>query len=111
MTKLDKLDKHYPVNDRFASNPQGIWQSALATILSVHLKMAKLGERDSEERLIDRLGEIHRSVSPAFYTEELAEAINDVIDWLRSTGRVVNFAKLDPRHWVTERDGIQYRWK
>lgn len=102
----NKVDEFYPISETIKSCPNGIWQVGMIVKLTDHLSSAKAGNRESESRLINRIGQIRRSIGPmSNMTESLLEVFKEAIGWIRSTGRTVNLTSDDPAMWITARDG------
>ena len=85
-------------------------QMGLMVKIRNHLHAARRGDRERESRLINRLGSLRRS-SEAFngLTLDLQAAVKDAVNYLRTTGRKVDFKNPDPALWITTRSG-QARW-
>jgi hypothetical protein len=77
-----------------------------------HLRAARLGDRDAESKLINRLGELRA----AFNSKEdfirwakqsqLDEVLPEAFHWLKSVGRVVNLSATDQSCWISCRGGF-----
>jgi phage gp46-like protein len=70
-----------------------------------HLQNAKLGDREAESRLCNRLGTLRRSIEIKDMSPDLQDVIKEAAAWLRSTGRKIDFTNQDPALWITTRSG------
>lgn len=83
-----------------------VWEISMMLKISDHLKSAKNGNRESESKLINRLGQVRRHITNFnSLSENLTEVFKEAVEWLRSTGRTVDFTAKDPGYWITARDG------
>ena len=105
------FDDFYPVSRTMQEAPHGLWQIGMACKIASHLANARRGDRLSESKLINRIGQLRRCVD---HFDNLGLVLQDVVKesiaWIRTTGRTVNFSADDPRYWVTARDGKSPRW-
>lgn len=105
------LNDFYPISNTMCDCPSGIWQVGMVVKLTEHLAAAKSGDRERESKLINRLGQLRRNTSSLnTLNTTLVDVVKQSADFLRSTGRSVNFAHEDPRYWITARDGKTPRW-
>ena len=104
-----QLDMFYPASQTMLNAPQGMWQLGMAIKLSEHLAAAKLGDRDRESRLVNRLGQIRRCVEKPDISAVLTDEMVKACRWLRSQGRTVDMGNHDPRLWISQRGGAP-RW-
>ena len=104
-----QLDMFYPASQTMLNAPQGMWQLGMAIKLSEHLAAAKLGDRDRESRLVNRLGQLRRCVESSYISPGLHEQIVAAVGWLRDHGRTVDFSSADPAKWISQRGGAP-RW-
>lgn len=102
---MNKLDEFYPVSNAMTNFAEGMWQVGMIVKLADHLANAKKGNKESESKLCNRLGQLRRNVKFEGLTEDLRLAIKEASDWLRSTGRSVDFRHTNPGMWITARDG------
>lgn len=109
---MNRIEKFYPVSKTIVTMPDGMWQVGATLRIRDHLKNAKSGIKESETRLCNKLGTIRRSIGYSFksISPDLLTAIKESSDWLRTTGRNVDFASDDPRKWITARDGVSPRF-
>lgn len=77
----------------------------MITKLADHLSNAKKGDRESESKLCNRLGQLRRNITFDCLTDDLRITIKEACDWLRTTGRTVDFTQTNPGMWITSRDG------
>lgn len=74
--------------------------------ITQHLHLSKKGDRESESKLINRLGQIRRHVVTVNdLSPDLLKVFKESVEYLRSVGRTVNFTAEDPGYWITARDG------
>lgn len=105
------FDELYPVSETMQNTGSPFWQIQMDAKLSGHLANAKNGDRNSESKLVNRLGQMRRNVPTlSLLNESLADTVKECVDWVRTTGRKVDFANQDPRYWITARDGKTPRW-
>ena len=104
-----QLDMFYPASQTMLNAPQGMWQLGMAIKLSEHLAAAKLGDRDRESRLVNRLGQIRRCVEKPNISAVLADEMVKACRWLQSQGRKFNFKSDNPSEWISQRGGAP-RW-
>lgn len=84
----------------------GVWEISMLLKISEHLEAARSGNRESESKLINRLGQVRRHITNFNnLSENLMEVFKEAVEWLRSTGRTVDFKAKDPGYWITARDG------
>lgn len=103
------LDEFYPVSETIRAQPRGMWVHSMEFKLREHPAAAAGGSRDSESRLINRLGQLRRNC-PGSLPDELLPLVKEVVGFLRKVGRKVDLVNPDPRFWVTARDGRSPRW-
>lgn len=104
------LDKFYPLSQTITACPGGIWQIGMVAKLEGHLQSAKNGNRDSESRLVNRLGQLRRHFNTL---DEMSGNLQDVykkaITWLRANERVCDLTNPNPALWISQRGGAP-RW-
>lgn len=99
------FDDFYPISTTMKNAPQGLWQIGLLVIIDKHLEHAKNGCRESESRLINRIGQLKRNVPFNAISDELKKKIKKSVEWLETTGRKVDLKNEDPRFWISNRKG------
>ena len=109
MANAQQLDTFYPASQTMLNAPQGMWQLGMAIKLSEHLAAAKLGDRDRESRLVNRLGQIRRCVEKPDISAVLADEMVKACRWLQSQGRKFDFKNDNPAKWISQRGGAP-RW-
>lgn len=103
------FDDFYTVSTTMKEAPQGMWQMGINGVILTHLENAKDGCRESESRLINRIGQIKRNVPFEVLNSDLKNTLKIAVEWLRTTGRKVDLNNPDPSLWITKRDGSP-RW-
>lgn len=103
------IDNFYPISETMKNSPTGMWQVGMVVKLETHLQSAKNGNRDSESRLVNRIGQIRRNVPIDQISQSLLDVVKKSANWLRTTGRVVDLKNPDPALWITQRGGAA-RW-
>lgn len=110
--KTNPFDDFYPESNTVKDAAMGrtMAQLSLQLKLQNHLANARKGNRDSESRLVNRLGQIRRMV-PSFkmLTPSIAGLVRASTTYLRTTGRTVDFTHPNPALWITTRSG-KPRW-
>lgn len=104
---MNPIDEFYPVSRAIVQSPDaGMWMVSMVIKVNDHLTAAKSGNKESESRLINRLGQLRRC-GPPFekLPQDLQEGVRSAVAYLRSTGRTVNFAHPNPGMWITTRTG------
>lgn len=105
------VDIFYPVSEVIVEQPHSTWQFQMVLKLEGNLQAARKGNYEFETQLINRLGQIHRSVKDfSIMTSELMDTVTEALRWLRAIGRRINFQHDNPAYWVTQRDGYSPRW-
>ena len=103
------LDEFYPESEVMARGI-GMWVAGFEFKIQEHLRKAKAGDRVAESKLCNRMGQLcrhHKDLT--LFPESTLVALKEVANWLRSTGRKVDFSNPDPRFWITTRSGNP-RW-
>lgn len=103
------IDHFYPVSGTMMAMPGGLWQIGMVVKLETHLQSARNGNRDSESRLVNRIGQLRRNVPFNQLSESLLDVVKKSAEWLRSTGRQIDLKNSEPALWITQRDGSP-RW-
>ena len=100
------IDTFYPISETIQQAPNGLWTIGMFTKLETHLKNAMEGDRDAESKLVNRLGQLRRHY-PTFAAipANLQGSIKRSAEWLRTTGRKIDFKNENPALWITQRDG------
>lgn len=107
-----RVDDFYPVSDTVRNAATG---KTIAVIgydhrLRRHLAGAKAGDRDRESRLVNRLGQLRRSLPKlSEATPDIRLLVKECVEYLRSVGRTVDFANTEPALWISQRGGNP-RW-
>lgn len=104
---MNKVDEFYPISETMTNGDGVMWQLGMVIKLRDHLANAKAGNRKSESKLCNRLGQLRRCiVSFSDLSPDLQDIIKESVVWLRwYTGRKVDFTREDPGYWITARDG------
>lgn len=104
------IDQFYPVSDTIVNCPSGMWQVGMVVKLTEHLNSARNGNRDSESRLVNRIGQLRRCIPKMdLMSTSLKEVFVQAVEWLRSIGRKVDLKNEDAAYWITQRGGAA-RW-
>lgn len=101
---MTAFDEFYPVSDSIGKS--GFWHIGMLLKIEGHLNSARNGNRESESKLINRLGQLRRHISSFNeLTPDLKAAVKEAVEWIRTTGRAVDFTASNPGSWITARDG------
>ena len=108
---MSAFNEFYPESEIMRECPHGMWQAGMVVKIDGHLKKARAGAREAESKLINRIGQLRRCVEHFTVLQYmLQDSVKEAVEWLRSTGRRVDFSAEDPRYWITARDGKSPRW-
>jgi hypothetical protein len=106
------IDSFYPFSEnvKLAATGQTIGLAGLVLKLRNHMRNAQAGDRDAESRLVNRIGQIRRSVPQIGEIQpEVRDMLKECVVFLRSVGRSVKLDESDPARWITQRGGSP-RW-
>lgn len=103
------LDEFYPISSTMRSSPSGMWQVGMVVKLASHRQAAKNGDRLAESKLCNRIGQLRRNVEWGALSTSLVDEIKASVEFLKTTGREINFASKNPKEWISGRGGAP-RW-
>lgn len=106
---MDTFNATYPVCETMRSFLAVRWQTGVCVILDGLLREAKLGDRECETRLVNKIGQLKRNTNFTDLNDELKGLVKESVDWLKTTGRVVDLNNKNPSLWISKRDGSP-RW-
>ncbi len=110
--EVEPVDRFYAIDRLTASAARGesLAVIALERKLREHLAAAVLGSRERESRLVNRIGQIRRSVPRmSLLDPAIKQILKEAKEWLAAVGRVIDLGSDDPREWISQRGG-QPRW-
>jgi len=103
---MSKVEEFYPSYD-FQQHP--FLEMALMFKIRRDIDLARKGDRTAESKLCNRIGSIRRSSKFEDLSPDTQTAVKEAVEYLRSTGRKVDFSNPDPSLWISTRDG-RPRW-
>lgn len=104
-----QFNRFYPASDTVRNGAIGVGMPYLSLQIKLreHLRLAKLGDRDRESRLVNRIGQIRRMVPEGLSAchPEIRDVVKEACQFLQSQGRRLDFRSTDPRYWISARGG------